>query len=340
VHRVTRLHRRATAVAAVVCALTVLSGCATGPDLAKKTYPRSTVPVAENVTESGTPTSGGGRGTTEEVGPEFAPDQLRLLDPCALFDNEVLRSLGRPADTNPSGFSECANYMVDKQGEDLSISIKLGETMTSEVEKADRKIGGLPSLEQTLDDTACFVHVITQDDPGLGITVQIGYKEGDPCVPGRAVAESVVRQISDGAEKITPAKGSLIPLDPCALPEQGAIAEATGDSPKTYPYGLHNCSWISRTAEIAVTFRTTFVPENNAFEPGQQPIDLDGTAAFQLLDDGAFPSCEVFWLQRASGDSEGELVEVKSSGPKESQFDRCARAQAFAKVLLPKIPKP
>ncbi|WP_199439252.1 DUF3558 family protein [Umezawaea beigongshangensis] len=335
----TRPHHRATAVAAVVCALTVLSGCATGPDLAKKTYPRSTVPVAENVTGSGTPTSGGNRGAGR-ADPAFAPDQLRLLDPCALFDNEVLRSLGRPADTTPSSFSECANYMVDKQGEDLSISIKLGETMTSEVEKADRKIGGLPSVEQTLDDTACFVHVITQDEPGLGITVQIGYKEGDPCVPGRAVAESVVRQIADGAEKITPAKGSLVSLDPCALPEQGVVAEAAGDAPKTYPYGLHNCSWISRTAEISVNFRTTFVPDGNAFEPGQQPVDLNGTPAFQLPDDGAFPSCEVFWLQRESGGTEGELVEVKSSGPKESQFDRCARAQAFAKALLPKIPKP
>jgi hypothetical protein len=44
-------------------------------------------------------------------------------------------------------------------------------------------------------------------------------------------------------------------------------------------------------------------------------------------------------VQLRGEDNEGEVVEVKSAGTKDVKFDRCAKAQAFAKSLLPKLPK-
>lgn len=334
-HLVLRLVRLAYVVAATLCVLLAVSGCGTA-DLARKTFPRSTVPVAaDNAADStgtGTATSG------QAADAAFAIDKLRLVDPCKVLEG-VVGLVGRPSDYNASGFSECSNYTQDERGEDLSVSVRLGQSMTLEVQKADKQIAGMRAYEQKLDSNACFVNIITQENPGLGITVQIGAKAGDPCAPGRTVAEGVVKQIKQKAPSRTPAKGSLLGLDPCALPDEAAVTDAVGSAPRRFPYGMHNCSWSTATADVGIDLRSSFIPKDNKFDDEQRDVDLGGVAAFQTLKAGAYPTCTLKWVQRGTSGNEGELVEVKSSGSKSSDFDRCAKAQAFAKALLPRIPK-
>ncbi|GAA3461598.1 hypothetical protein GCM10018963_36110 [Saccharothrix longispora] len=333
--------RPVAVLSAILSATLLVAGCA-GTDLAKQRFPRTTIPAnAENVADpTGTTGTTGTAAPGQPVEPAFAPDRLRLTDPCELLDEDVLKGLGTPGDVSRSGFSRCSNFMTDKAGKDLAVTVDLGQTMTSEIKNADKQLAGLRSAEQTLDNSACFVSVITQDKPGLGITVQIGYKDGDACAPGRTVAESVVAQVRDRKGVITPAKGSLITLDPCALPDAGAVEAAVGAGHRTYPYGLHNCSWVGDGPELTVDFRHTFVPDDREFDEGQTEVDLGGgVKGYQKAGATAFPSCEVKWVQRETGNDEGEVVEVKSAGPEKAQFDRCATAVTFAKVLLAKIPK-
>jgi hypothetical protein len=330
--------RPVPAVVAALCAL-VLAGCGAA-DLAKQNpFPRSTIAAnAENATDTvDVPTNQTAAPAGQPVDPAFAVDKVRLMDPCKLFDDAVLKQLGTPDDYLPGGFSRCSNYMKNKEGKDLSITLEIGQTMTIELQKADKKLAGLRSYEQTVEG-ACFVSVITQDSPGLGITVQIGLKEGDACEPGRVVAESVVKQAKLKSSSKAAEKGSLITLDPCVLPEQSAITEAAGSSPKVYPYGLHNCTWVGKDAEMSVDLRSTFIPDDEEFDPKQTTIDLAGTKAYQVEAKGAYPSCTIKWVHRKTDKNEGEIVEVKSSGAKASDFDRCAKAQAFGKALLPKVP--
>ncbi|MEU5693641.1 hypothetical protein [Actinosynnema sp. NPDC020468] len=331
--------RRVPALVLALCAVLVPAGCA-GADLKKQPpQARSTIPAnAENVTRSSGPTptdvpSG------EAVDPAFAVEKLRLIDPCKLFDHDVLAKLGKPANEDGGGFSRCSNFMKDKNGKDLAITVEVGQTLTSEVRNADKQLAGLKSYEQTLEGSACFVSVITQEKPPLGITVQIGYKEGDACAPGRTVAESVVKAVKARTGAFTPAKGSLVTLDPCTLPDSAAVSAAAGASARVYPYGLHNCSWVGDGEEMTVDLRQTFVPKNDKFDDKQTDVDLGGTKAYQLDNPGAYPSCSVRWVQRRLADDDAEIVEVKSAGPKKSEFDRCARAVAFSKVLVAKIPK-
>lgn len=334
-HVVPRLARPAAAL----CALALLAaGCGSDALAKKPPFPRSTIQAnaadpSEQPTTTGTPSTG------EPVDPAFAMDKLRLLDPCKLLDETTLKELGKPDDVSPSGFSRCSNFMRDKDGKDLSITVEVGQTMTSEIKKADKQIAGLRSYEQVLEGSACFVSVITQEDPGLAFTVQVGYKDADGCVPGRKVAESVVKLAKGKSATRTPPKGSVITLDPCELPSDAALAEVTDKSPRRYPYGLHNCSWVGKDAEITLDFRGGFIPKDDKFDTKQTEIDLGGVKAYQLDSATSFPSCSVKWVQVRGQGHDGEVVEVKSAGSKDVEFDRCAKAQAFAKSLLPKLPR-
>lgn len=325
---------------AVLSLILLLAGCA-GADLAKQRFPRTTIPAnAENVsdptgsTQPPPPTDG------KPVDPAFAADKLRLVDPCELLDEDVLKRFGTPGERSRSGFSRCSNFMKDKGGKDLAVTVEVGQTMTTELKNADKQLAGLRSYEQVLENSACFVSVITQEQPGLGLTVQIGYEDGDACGPGREVAQSVVEQIKAKAATRTPAKGSLITLDPCVLPDKATVDAAAGDDYRLYPYGLHNCAWVGKDRELTLAFRETYVPDDREFDDKQTEVDLGGgVVGYQVSNSSAFPSCEVKWVQLVGQDDEGEIVEVKSAGPKDAEFDRCATAVTFAKAVMGKIPK-
>lgn len=338
-HLVPRPTRTFPAVAAALSALALLAaGCGSDALAKQPPFPRSTI-QANAADPSDKPVTGTTT-TGEPADPAFSVDKLRLLDPCKLLDADALKELGKPDEAVPGGFSRCSNFMQDKDGKDLSITVEVGQTMTSEIKKADKTLAGLRSYEQVLEGSACFVSVITQEEPGLAFTVQIGYKDGDGCVPGRKVAESVVKLAKGKTAVRTAPKGSLITLDPCALPSDAAVVEASDKSPRVYPYGLHNCSWVGDDAEMTLDFRGGFVPKDDKFDSKQTEIDLGGVKAYQVDTATSFPSCTIKWVQLRGEDDDGEVVEVKSAGPKDAQFDRCAKAQAFAKALLPKLPKP
>ncbi|MFI9010203.1 hypothetical protein ACIGNX_23520 [Actinosynnema sp. NPDC053489] len=325
---------------AVLSSILLLAGCA-GVDPAKQHFPRTTIPAnAGNVSD---PTGSSAQPppvSGQPVDPAFAADKLRLVDPCELLDEAVLKRFGKPGERSRGGFARCSNFMKDQGGKDLAVTVEVGQTMTTELKNADKQLAGLRSYEQVLENSACFVSVITQEQPGLGLTVQIGYEDGDACAPGRAVAESVVDRIKGRAATRTPAKGSLITLDPCAVPDQAAVDAASGADHRVFPYGLHSCSWVGADRELTLEFRETYVPADRKFDDKQTEVDLGGgVTGYQVATSTAFPSCEVKWVQLTGGDDEGELVGVKSAGPKSSEFDRCAAAAAFAKAVLGKIPK-
>ncbi|GAA3879714.1 DUF3558 domain-containing protein [Saccharothrix violaceirubra] len=328
---------------AVLCALLVLAGCA-GTDLSKQPpSARSTIPAKDAADAVATSTGAAPTGTAGEgpVDPAFAVDKLRLIDPCALLERDLLAQLGTPGETSRSGFSRCSNFMKDKNKKDLAVTVDVGQSLTAELNNAKKQLAGLKSHEQVLPGSACFVSVITQEKPGLGITVQIGSKEDEPCAPGRVVAEAVVKKLKTKPSPVTPAKGSLLTLDACSLPDKAAVTAAAGTQARTYPYGLHTCSWLGDSEEAGLDFRLGFVPRDKKFDPKQTEVDLgNGVVGYQVDGSTAFPTCTIKWVQRLASGDEGETVEVKSAGPSKATFNRCERAQALAKAVLPKIPRP
>ena len=316
----------------------MLAGCGKTVDTAKQTFPRSTVPAGQGGNEGGSSATG----KPKSNDPAFTNDKLRKLDPCGLLTDDILSAIGTPAENSEEDFGDCANYMKDKDGKDLSVTLYVGETVNG-AEDADENIGGLPAMVSELDDkSACFVSVVTSTNPDFGIKVQIGGDAKDLCKPGRTLLESVVNMIREDPPNRDDVTGSISTVDPCALLDPAALKTAIGGADSTVsPYTLHWCNWIGDGFSVGVWFRTGYDPKDSS-DKGQ-PVDLgQGLTVYQTAETGSGASCRLEWRHRSTGtDGEDEIIEVDYDTSAPVQGDNgCATAVNIAKLLVPALPKP
>ncbi|WP_439661313.1 hypothetical protein ACSHWB_07325 [Lentzea sp. HUAS TT2] len=331
---------RATAV--VAAAALLMAGCATGPGLAKTNSPRRTVQAGAdaNTTDPSTkPSAQAGK----PVDPAFAAERLRLINPCALIDKDVLQTVGTPSRYTSSSYTRCSNYMKDKAGKTLNITLDIGYSLTStEVKNATKQIASLKSGEQKLSASSCFIWVVTQENPAQAVRMQTstGSDGSEACEPGRKVLEGAVRKLKGNPQKYTPPKGSPVEVDPCAIVERSTLAPVLGASPRALPYGLHQCSWTGQSAQMQIEFKTARIPKDGKFDSKSVETDLGGgLKGYQAFKDGAFPTCELVLVRTKDQTDAGEIVEFIVAASKEKELDRCQAAHAFAKAVLPLLPQ-
>lgn len=321
-----------TALAAVL-----LAGCGEPVDTAKQTFPRSTVPAGQAGNETGS------TGKPKTNDPAFTNEKLRELDPCGLLTKDILSAVGTPEENNKNDFGECSNYMKDKDGKDLSVTLYVGETI-SDAESADQNIGGLPATVSELDDhSACFVSAITSTNPNVGVRVQIGGDGDDLCKTGSTLLTAVVNLIRDDPPQRDKATGSIATSDPCALLDASALKTTLGGAETTAaPYTLHWCNWVGDKVSVGVWFRTGYDPKDDSVDPGQ-PADLgNGVTVYQTADTTNGASCRLEWRHRSTGeDGADEIIEVDYDNSAPPAGDNgCGTAIAVAKQLIPALPKP
>ena len=319
-----------------VVAAVVLAGCGETVDTAKVTFTRSTVPANKAGTETGS------TGKPKSNDPAFTNEKLRALDACGLLTKDILSAVGSPADNSAEDFSECSNYMKDKDGRDLSITLYIGETING-AEEADENIGGLPALVSKLDDSsACFVSVVTSTNPNFGVRVQIGGDGKDLCATGRTVLTSVVDLIRNDPPKREDKTGSIANSDPCTLLDPAGLKTAVGGAETTpSPYTLHWCNWIGDSISVGVWFRTGYDPKDSSVDEGT-PVDLgNGVTVYQSAQSGS-ASCRLEWRHRSTGqDGADEIIEVDLDNSSPPAGDNgCPMATEVAKLLIPALPKP
>jgi hypothetical protein len=318
-------------------AVVLLGGCGESVDTAKQTFDRTTVPAGQDGPATGS------TGKPKANDPVFSNDELRKLDPCALLSDDLLSALGTPDDNRVQDFGSCSNYMEDKDGKDLSVTVYLGETLNN-AEEADQNIGGLPAFESELDDkTACFVNAVTSTNPNIGLRVQIGgEKDQDLCAIGRTVLESVVTTIREDPPERDGAKGSIAALDPCSLLTSDQLKVPLGVDTTAQPYSLHWCNWQSDNINAGVWFRTGYDPKGDTVDPGT-PVDLgNGVTVYQTATVDTTATCRLEWRHRSTGvDGADEIIEVDVDNYKPAAGDNgCAAAVEVAKLLVPALPKP
>jgi hypothetical protein len=336
VHVVPRF--RATAVAAAAALL--MAGCATGPGLAKTNSPRRTVQAGAEATSTD-PSTKSSAPPNKPVDPAFAAERLRLVNPCALIEKEVLQTVGTPSKYSSSSYTRCSNYMKDKAGKTLNITMDIGYSLTStELKNATKQIAGLKSAEQKLTNS-CAVLVVTQENPGQGarISVSTGSDGGEACEPGRKVLEGAVRKLRGNPQKYSPPKGSPVEVDPCTVVEKSTLAPVLGASPRQLAFGLHQCSWSGQSGQMQLEFKTDRIPKDGKFDTKSVEVDLgNGVKGYQVLKDGPFPTCELVVVRTKDASDAGEIAEFQVGASKEKELDRCVAAQTFAKAVLPDLP--
>ncbi|MPZ82933.1 MAG: DUF3558 domain-containing protein [Actinophytocola sp.] len=321
----------ATAVAVMV----VVAGCGGDVDTTKVTYTRTTVPAGQANTGGATET-----GTPRSDDPAFTIDKLRLVEPCELLTEDLLASVGKPADNTRGGFSECSNYMEDADGEDLSITLTLGDSVTNAAD-ADQNIGGLPAMESKLDSgDACFITVVTSTSPNFGLVIQAGGSAKDLCKAGRTVMAGVVEAIRADPPEYDAAKGTLLSVDPCAALDEAALTAALGADDEGAPYNLHWCNWSGESANLGLWFRLGFDPEEGGSDA--KPVDLGGgVTGYQEATTSDVASCELQFAHRPFDSEDSEIVHLfyDKSEPAKGE-DPCVAPQALAKKLIATLPKP
>ncbi|MFD9703365.1 hypothetical protein [Lentzea sp. NPDC059081] len=333
---------RATAV--VAAAALLMAGCTTGPGLAKTHSPRRTVQAGAeaNPTDPSTSTKQSAQ-AGKPVDPAFASERLRLVNPCALIDKDLLETVGTPSRYTSSNYTRCSNYMKDKAGKSLGITLDIGYSLTStDIKNATKTLAGLKSGEQKLS-SSCFITVVTQESPAQAVRIQVttgtGGDSTEACEPGRKVLEGAIRKLKGNPQKYTPTKGSPVEVDPCAVVDKATLAPVLGASPRSLPFGLHQCSWSAQSAQMQIDIKTARVPKDGKFDPKSVEVDLGGgVKGYQALKETSYPSCELVVVRTKDSGDAGEVVEFIVSGSKEKEFDRCQATQAFAKAVLPSLP--
>ncbi len=328
---------RGAQVVLFAVAAIVLAGCGQPVDTAKETFERSTVPAGQLGTETA---ATGGKPKTND--PVFANDELRTFDPCGLLNDDILAAVGTPEKSRPQDFGTCSNYMKDKEGQELSVTLYVGETING-AEGADKNIGGLPAMESELDDnSACFISVITSTNPNFGLRVQVGGDGEGLCEIGTTVMTSVVDLIRTDPPRRQEKRGTIAPSDPCALVEESAMNTALGVETRVSPYSLHWCNWLGDGVDAGIWFRTGYDPKDSTVDPGT-PVDLgSGVTGYQSGTVEGSASCRLEWRHRSTGeDGNDEIIEVHVDKRKPAEGDNgCPAAIAVAKLLIPALPKP
>ncbi len=333
---------RATAV--VAAAALLMAGCATGPGLAKTNSPRRTVQAGAEMTSTEPSTSTRQSAQAgKPVDPAFSSERLRLINPCALIEKELLQTIGTPSRYTSSNYTRCSNYMKDKAGKSLSITLDIGYSLTStDLKNATKTLAGLKSGEQKLS-SSCFITVVTQESPGQAVRIQVttgaGNEATEPCEPGRKVLEGAVRKLRGNPQKYNPSKGSPVEVDPCAIVDKATLVPVLGASPRVLPFGLHQCSWSGQSAQMQLDIKTARIPKDGKFDTKSVEVDLGGgVKGYQAFKETSFPSCELIIVRTKDSGDAGEVVEFIVAGSKDKQFDRCQAAQTFAKAVLPSLP--
>ncbi|GAA2684532.1 DUF3558 domain-containing protein [Actinosynnema pretiosum subsp. pretiosum] len=334
--------------AAVLCALLlVVAGCS-GTDLAKHSpYPRETLDAA-----AANSADENGGGNDEGVPPgsvgapvsaEFTGEKLRATDVCKLVDETVLRKYGTPAELNSNNFGECSNYMKDKAGKSLSVTLAF-RSSSALYAKSDKRIEGLKLGENVLEGQACFVSGVFQDEPPMDLTAQIGYKSDNNCEIGRELLTSAIKRVKAGSALKSSTKGSLASVDPCRAPDPAVVEAAISASGSTVlevPIGLPTCSWSSSERSLMLAFQQLASAPRKLPGDKTTDVDLGGGVTGRVLDESgsAFPSCKIEWTHRDLGTGGAEIVRVTTSGAKDVQYDRCGTITTVAKSLVAKLPR-
>lgn len=317
--------------------LTALAGCGDEVDLAKVTYERTTVPATEGLEPSGgqEPT-----GTTGEPtgGDSLGADVLRATNPCDLLTDEVLGIVGTPEENLYQDFSTCANYMTDKSGNELNITLYLGETWAGDPAEADKEIAGLRGRVDPLDSgDACFNEVITDPSANWSIKVQTSGAAEDLCTPGTEVLTAVINLLRDSPPASGVEDGSLAGVDPCTVVDESVLTEAAGPGVTPTPNNVHWCNWDASGVHVGLWFRIGVDPaETTDSASGQvEQVDLgQGITGYQETDLDAGVSCRIEWVHRPLADNDFEVVTLTMDWYDSNDKAMCGKAQTVAKAVV------
>jgi hypothetical protein len=249
-------------------------------------------------------------------------ETLRRVDPCKVLAGDSVPAVGKLKPQDSVSVDRC-DYEL---GSGLKITLKLGEPIVMEgMDRAPGEVEGMPVLFSELGGGTCDASVQLPAHEALGITVT-----GNACDPAAAALGEAIKRIRTGSVGYELSPGTLLPVDPCTVIDKAGATEILGPVRKVALTRLRECEWTA-TGSLRLTFHKT---TSGLSEDGSEQVDLgDVTGHRKRAGDG----CALEWAHRQFDENESENIQIFASRP---DGQACQTADAFAKALLPKLPKP
>ncbi|MBN6035856.1 serine/threonine protein kinase [Amycolatopsis sp. 195334CR] len=267
-------------------------------------------------------------------------DKLRTVDPCRVLDGKSVPGVGVLKPRIDVHLWTCTYEGPNGDWVDLG----LGD---------NQPIGGVPSGElaglplTVKEGDACEVAVPVNGsvDTTIKASISASAKLDQPCDVAKAMLTEAITRLREDPPQHEQPPGSLIPVAPCALASAAEVQPFLGPVTEVKPEHLHGCRW-EVSGFLTVDLITSYPPvqSKDAYYDVTGTVDVNGTPVYltKKYRDGAGASCTLTWLHRPIDDRSGEVVELHHSitGAAPAPDQVCTPSLEFAKLIMPKLPKP
>ncbi|MFJ1759177.1 serine/threonine-protein kinase [Amycolatopsis sp. NPDC088138] len=246
-------------------------------------------------------------------------DTLRHTDPCKVLNGVSITGLGELQSQDTLYFDRC-DYRPRSGGK---VTLELGDRFTVDGGSPTGDLDGRPVLFSKVGGSTCDASVQLPAQAELGVTAI-----ADTCDLAKTVLGEALNRIRAGNDRYDLAPGTLLALDPCAVVDKAAVAQAAGPVRQVALTGLRECEWTA-AASVRLTFQklASGVPETGS------PADVGGPAAtLRELGD----TCFLTWDHRQYEAGQAEHIQIVTVKP----GGACDAAKAFGKALAAELPKP
>ncbi|MET0234748.1 MAG: hypothetical protein ABW224_08945 [Kibdelosporangium sp.] len=302
----------------------ILAGCAGQVDLTKTVTPRTTVKASG----------------------AFNDEALRMVEPCGLFTDELVSSIGKKKATsapNRQGYSECAMPITDTETgkQTINLTVKIGVDLLAAPKTTGKTIRGL-GVYETRGSASCTQSAIIERDPEQGIVAQVYWDGGDMCAAASKLIESVIKQLAGKPPVYQDTPGSLVKLEPCAALDDTTVRNILAEAGQKTPYGIRTCLYRGKAPYIEVEYSIGADPMSG--NSSNNPVKIDLTdkvkGAAQYRERIAPNKCVVEWVHRALSGNRNENVRVAfERSPAQPGEDPCAKAVDAAKAVAGTVAK-
>lgn len=166
-------------------------------------------------------------------------DTLRRTDPCKVLDGVSITGVGKLQAQDTLYFDRC-DYRPRTGGK---VTLKLGDQFTLEGGSPAGDLDGLLVLLSKVGGSTCDATVQLPAQAELGVTAI-----ADTCDLAKTALGEAVQRISAGNDRYDLAPGTFLALDPCAVPDKPAVAQAVGPVRQVALTGLRECEWTATTS--------------------------------------------------------------------------------------------
>ncbi|HEY3466820.1 MAG TPA: serine/threonine-protein kinase [Amycolatopsis sp.] len=278
--------------------------------------------------------------TTSAPNPDpLGPDKLRGVDLCRVLPS--VPGVGTLTPKIDVHLFECT--YETKQGQWLDLAV--GGPVTADGTPS----GDLEGLPLAIDEKngGCTASVAVVGRPDTTIAVEAegsAAKFAKPCDAAKAGLTETIKRLRAGNASPPAARGSLAPVDPCALVSPAAAQPIVGPVTKVEPRGLHACEWqVDGRVSLSLERGTRPFQSKDAYYDSAGTVDLGGVTAYFTTK--RFPgqvSCDLTWAHRQLDEDSAENVVIgySAAGGSRTPEEVCRHVRDFAKAARTGLPKP